>query len=112
MLAKLPGTPWAKYPGEKHLPGYNYCGPGTRLDIRLDEQNQPQSSEHPINAIDKACYAHDLAYKSDDLRKRHIADVNLIYALNAIKDKNLKQRITSWLIKTAMKGKILFGASI
>ena len=33
-LSKLPGTPWAKYPGEKHLPGYSYCVPGTRLDIR------------------------------------------------------------------------------
>ena len=45
FLSKLPGLPWSKYPGEKHLPGYNYCGPGTRLDwmktIDLDqEKNQ------------------------------------------------------------------------
>ncbi|ESP04454.1 hypothetical protein LOTGIDRAFT_170699 [Lottia gigantea] len=29
-LGSLPGFPWAKYPGEKHLPGHNYTGPGTR----------------------------------------------------------------------------------
>ncbi|ESP02068.1 hypothetical protein LOTGIDRAFT_157209 [Lottia gigantea] len=26
-LGSLPGFPWAKYPGEKHLPGHNYTGP-------------------------------------------------------------------------------------
>ncbi|ESP03474.1 hypothetical protein LOTGIDRAFT_171411 [Lottia gigantea] len=29
-LGSLPGFPWAKYPGEKHFPGHNYTGPGTR----------------------------------------------------------------------------------
>ncbi|ESO90518.1 hypothetical protein LOTGIDRAFT_164107 [Lottia gigantea] len=29
-LGSVPGFPWAKYPGEKHLPGHNYTGPGTR----------------------------------------------------------------------------------
>ncbi|ESP04698.1 hypothetical protein LOTGIDRAFT_170535 [Lottia gigantea] len=29
-LGSLPGFPWAKYPREKHLPGHNYTGPGTR----------------------------------------------------------------------------------
>ncbi|ESO82645.1 hypothetical protein LOTGIDRAFT_155659 [Lottia gigantea] len=28
-LGSLPGFPWAKYPGEKHLPGHNYTGPGS-----------------------------------------------------------------------------------
>ncbi|ESO85535.1 hypothetical protein LOTGIDRAFT_155020 [Lottia gigantea] len=29
-LSSLPGFPWAKYPGEKHLPGHNYTGPDTK----------------------------------------------------------------------------------
>ncbi|ESP03453.1 hypothetical protein LOTGIDRAFT_171392 [Lottia gigantea] len=29
-LGSLPGFPWAKYPGEKHLPGHNYAGPETK----------------------------------------------------------------------------------
>ena len=35
----FPGFVWSRYPGEKHLPSYNYLGPGTRLDIRLNENN-------------------------------------------------------------------------
>ena len=27
--------PWAKFPGEMHLPGMNFAGPGTNLDKRL-----------------------------------------------------------------------------
>ena len=49
----LPGFVWAKYKGEHHLPSYNYLGPNTRLDIRLDENNQPKPGEEPINAIDQ-----------------------------------------------------------
>jgi len=26
--------PWSRYPGEMHLPGMNFAGPGTRLDLR------------------------------------------------------------------------------
>ncbi|ESO91903.1 hypothetical protein LOTGIDRAFT_163263 [Lottia gigantea] len=29
-LGSLPGFPWAKYPGEKHLPGHNFTGPETK----------------------------------------------------------------------------------
>ncbi len=46
LLSNLPGLPFAKYPGEKHIPGYNYCGPGTRLDIRLDENDNPKPGEN------------------------------------------------------------------
>ena len=67
-LAKLPGFPWAKYPGEKHLPGYSYCGPGTRLDIRLDEHDQARAGEEPINAIDEACRLHDIVNRKGDLQ--------------------------------------------
>jgi hypothetical protein len=111
-LESLPGTPWAKYPGEKHLPGYSYCGPGTRLDIRLDDNDQPNPGEFPVNAIDKACYIHDLAYRSSDLQQRHLADINLIHALNNIPGKSFKEKIASFVIKSAMKGKLLVGASV
>ena len=39
----------SKYPGEHHYPGYSMLGPGTRLDIRLDQNNQPKPNEQPIN---------------------------------------------------------------
>ena len=61
LLSKLPGFIWSKYPNEKHIPSYNYCGPNTRLDIRLGENNNPNPGEEPINRVDQACYNHDLA---------------------------------------------------
>jgi len=35
--------PWAKYPGEMHLPGMDFAGPGTRLDLRLDSSGRPKT---------------------------------------------------------------------
>ena len=37
ISSNLPGFPWSKYKGEKHLPNHNFTGPGTNLDKRLDE---------------------------------------------------------------------------
>ena len=86
FLSKLPGTPWAKYPGEKHLPGYQACGPGTRLDIRLDPNDKPLPGEEPINRVDQTCYRHDLAYRDvgEDLSKKHEADRIMLNQLSAI----------------------------
>ncbi len=109
-LGKLPGLPWSRYIGEKHLPGYNYCGPGTRLDIRLDDQDQPRPGEYPVNKIDQACLIHDVAYKNKDLQQRHLADVKLIHALNSIPNKAVREKLASFLIKSAMKSKIMLGA--
>ena len=44
-LRKMPGFIWSKYHGEKHMiykfPShlYSYLGPGSRVDIRLDEND-------------------------------------------------------------------------
>ena len=40
----------------EHLPSYNYLGPGTYLDIRLNKNNIPKPGEEPINAIDQLAY--------------------------------------------------------
>ena len=51
-----------KLPGEKHLPGgYNWCGPGTKVNERLNLMKKKGISK-PINEIDDACFAHDLSY--------------------------------------------------
>ena len=112
MIEKLPGLPWSKYPGEKHLPGHNYCGPGTRLDIRLDENNKPKRGEHPTTRVDKACYKHDLAYDNQNIRDRQKADIDLIHDLNSINDPTVKERVSRVLIKGAMKGKIATGGTL
>jgi hypothetical protein len=39
---------------EQHLPGYNWCGPGTHVHRRMRENVQP------INALDRAARSHDM----------------------------------------------------
>ena len=53
-LGKMPGFIWSKYPGEKHMiykflsKSYSYLGPGSRVDIRLDENDKPKVGEEPV----------------------------------------------------------------
>lgn len=109
-LSKLPGLPWSKYSGEKHLPSFNYCGPGTRLDIRLDAADNPKPGENPINRVDAACLRHDKKYRANDIRSRQRADIDLIQDLNAIRKPTLGERIGRTLTKNSMKAKIAFGS--
>ena len=55
--------------------------PGTRLDIRLDENNIPKSGEEPINAIDQLAYIHDLDQNSNSIEDRHRTDQEMINRL-------------------------------
>ena len=52
-----------KYEGEKHFPFYSYLGPGSRLDIRLDQDLNPRKGELPINQLDNIALSHDKKYK-------------------------------------------------
>ena len=52
--------PWAKCPGEMHLPGMNFAGPGTNLDKRLTSTGMYKDWSKPIDRIDNAAYHHDL----------------------------------------------------
>ena len=60
-----------KYQGERHAPGYNYLGPGTRLDIRLDEHLRPKKGEEAKDPLDATALKHDIAYKmiQDEYKK-------------------------------------------
>ena len=108
--SRLPGFIWSKYSGEKHLPSYNYLGPGTRLDIRLNENNIPKSGEEPINEIDRLAYIHDLAYQnSDDMGERHRADQEMINGLKQLKNLSIPQRLIRTLIIKLFQAKIKLG---
>ena len=107
---KLPGFIWAKYPNEKHLPGYNYLGPGTRLDIRLDANDIPKPDERPINEVDKLAYIHDLAYQnSNDIQDRHQADLDMIEGLKKLHNLSIPQKLIRALIIKLFKAKIKLG---
>ena len=53
--------PWAKYPGEMHLPGINFAGPGTNLNERLTSTGVYKDWSQPVDRVDNAAYHHDLA---------------------------------------------------
>jgi hypothetical protein len=114
FLSKLPGVPWAKYPGEKHLPGYSASGPSTNLKIRLDENGNPKPGEEPINRVDAVCYEHDKNYvlAGNDLSKKHEYDRIMLQQLNSIKDPNLRERLDRLLIKGIINSKLAFGLGL
>jgi len=60
-------------PVELHIPGYQYCGPGTNVVKRIARGDQR------INPLDAACKKHDLSdlHNRDDLSARHQADYEL-----------------------------------
>lgn len=94
-------------PVEIHLPGYQYCGPGTKLRKRL------LRGDRGINKLDEACMYHDIAYTNSDLNVRHKADLKLLdMAKTRINSKDAKkgEKFASWIVKNAMKAKLKAGA--
>ena len=59
----IDGGLFQKYPGEHHFPFYSYLGPGTRLDLRLDENMKPKKGEEPRDSLDAIALRHDIAYQ-------------------------------------------------
>jgi len=94
-------------PFELHIPGYQFCGPGTRLAKRLAR------GDAGINPLDAACREHDIAYsRSNDLTDRHAADD--ILAEKARKritasDSALGERAAAAAVWAAMKAKTKIG---
>jgi hypothetical protein len=97
-------------PIELHIPGYQFCGPGTRLEKRLARGDQG------VNPLDAACREHDIAYsRNSDLAERHVADG--ILAAKARKritatDSTLKERAAATAVWAAMKAKTKLGMGL
>lgn len=61
-----------KLPFELHVPGYNFCGPGTRLEQRLGR------GDKGINPLDEQCKQHDIWYRDHKKAEdRWVADKEL-----------------------------------
>lgn len=97
-------------PFELHLPGYQYCGPGTNLQTRLDR------GDKGINLLDAACKSHDIAYsKNKELNIRHQADQvleNKAWERVLAKDSSLAEKSFAYLVTNAMKTKTKFGMGV
>lgn len=99
-----------KLPFELHLPGYNFCGPGTKLEKRLAR------GDMGINPLDEACKQHDIAYANyKDLKERHQADNTLLKnALSRISSGETpwRERLAAIGVSAAMKAKLKLGMGI
>ena len=51
-------------PFEMHVPGYKFCGTGTKFVERI------QRGDIGINPLDEACRQHDLAYSNPSSNRR------------------------------------------
>lgn len=99
-----------KLPFEAHIPSYNFCGPGTKLQERL------KRGDRGINQLDEACRTHDIAYStSKDLESRHKADKILrdqaLVRVGA-KDSSIGERLTALGIAGIMHGKRKLGMGV
>lgn len=96
-----------KLPVELHLPGYQFCGPGTKLTKRLER------GDRGINLLDAACREHDIAYQGNE--GRHEADKQLFkraWARLKSKDASLSEKSAALIVAGAMKGKTTLGMGI
>lgn len=90
-------------PMEVHMPGYQYCGPGTNLEKRLKRGDPGR------NKLDVACKEHDIAYRdSSDDESRYIADEKLMKAAMErvhSKDASYFEKGIALAVSGAMKAK-------
>lgn len=102
--------PWAKFPGEMHLPGMNFAGPGTNLNARLNPTGSYKEWSKPVDRIDNAAYHHDLAYATfPDTATRNVADRMMIAEMDSIEDPTLRERLERAVIKPIIYTKQKFG---
>lgn len=99
-----------KLPVELHLPGYNYCGPGTKLKDRL------LRGDKGINLLDEYCKIHDIAYsKSQNLEDRHRADITLMKMARkreSASDASRGEKLAANLVNKVMIAKTSSGAGL
>ena len=98
-------------PVEMHLPGHNFTGPGTKLNIRLNPDLTPKSWSKPINRIDKAAYNHDVCYlKNMDTKTRNdVCDKNMLKELDGIYNPSIRERMERGLVSRLIGTKKRFG---
>ncbi|XP_039276017.1 uncharacterized protein LOC111051538 [Nilaparvata lugens] len=97
-------------PVELHIPGYQYCEPGTKLEKQL-AQGDPG-----INKLDQACKEHDIAYsKSGDTASRAVADSILAErAWDRVRseDTGVLEKAAALAVTNIMKAKAKFGGGM
>jgi len=109
---------------ERHLKGYNYCGPGTKLKSRQAGEYETLMKKYnkilvgtkpygrPANILDAACKRHDIAFSIPNLPAAKVrkADNNLISAAKSIQNNPRvpkKIRSDARKVRYGIRGKVL-----
>lgn len=99
-----------KLPIELHIPGYHFCGPGTKLTQRL------KRGDKGINKLDTACKAHDIAYwKNKGGVERRKADSLLgqrAWARFRASDSTFGEKLNALAVSGIMKAKSTLGFGV
>lgn len=97
-------------PFEMHIPGYQFCGPGTKLNKRL------RAGQKGINGLDEACRVHDITYgTTKNVKERNIADRVLVQQARrrlGSKDAGFGERMAAAQVHNMMNIKSALGAGL
>lgn len=98
-------------PVELHLPGYQYCGPGTKLAKRIAR------GDPGINPLDAACKEHDIAYSQnrENIEARNAADKILAekaWQRVRSRDARVGEKVAAYAITNVMKAKSKLGMGL
>ena len=85
---------------EFHWPGYQYMGPGTKLEKRL------KRGDPGINRLDRIAKQHDIDYsKAKNLQDKWKADTKMIESINKLPG---KKTMTERIVRKIMQAKKRF----
>ena len=105
--------PWAKFPGEMHIPSMIFAVPGTNLDKRLTSTDAYQDWSKPVDRVDNAGYHHDLAYKYfNDKQTRNLADKMMLEEMNSIQNPTQREINERKIIEPIISAKAKFGLGV
>ena len=98
-------------PVELHIPGYQFCGPGTKLAKRLSR------GDSGTNPLDSACKKHDVVYSEnrENMEMRKKADellANKAWSRFQSRDASVGERAAALSVASAMKLKRRFGLGL
>ena len=98
-------------PFEAHLPGHNFTGPGTKLNLRLNEDLTPKTWSIPINRVDDAAYRHDICYaqNKDTKTRNEVCDKTMLAELKDIYNPTLREKLDKSLVQKIIGTKVRFG---
>ena len=92
---------------EWHLPGMKYCGPGTDLSLRLNEDRTPKPGWEPVDRVDESALRHDIFYTDHpSIREREkVGDKRMIDELLSINNPTCKEYIERAIVVPILRFK-------